>query len=61
MLGGLILSGTKINKRPALESVTDEIEGQWNSLLHDAEKRLVKLLLKESENIVAKVQSETEL
>ena len=57
----MIPSGLKINKRPTFESVTDDFQNQWNSVLHDAEKRLVKLLLKESENVVAKVQSEIEL
>ena len=58
LLEGLIPSGLKINKRPAFELVTDEFENQWNSVLYDAEKRL---LLKESKNVVAKVQSEIEL
>ena len=61
LLKGLIPSGLKINKRPAFESVTDEFESRWNSVLYDAEKHLVKLLLKESKNVVAKVQSEIEL
>ena len=61
LLEGLIPSGSKINKRPAFEAVTDELENQWNSVLYDDEKRLVKLLLKESESVVAKVQSEIEL
>ena len=61
LLEGLTPSGLKINKRPTFESVTDDFQNQWNSVLHDAEKRLVKLLLKESENVVAKVQSEIEL
>ena len=61
LLEGLILSGLKINKRPAFESVTDEFESHWNSVLYDAEKRLVKLLLKESENVIAKVPSEIKL
>ena len=55
LLEGLIPSGLRINKRPAFESVSDEFENKWNSVLYDAEKRLVKLLLKESENVVAKV------
>ena len=54
-------SGLKINKRPTFESVTNDFQNQWNSVLHDAEKSLVKLLSKESENVVAKVQSEIEL
>ena len=56
LLEGLIPSGLKINKHPAFESVTDDFENQWNSVLYDAEKRLVKLLLKESKNVVAKVK-----
>ena len=51
----------KINKCLAFESVTNDFENQWNSVLYDAEKRLVELLLKESGNVVAKVQSEIEL
>ena len=57
----MIPSGLKINKRQVFESVIDYFENQWNSVLYDVEKRLVKLLLKESENVVAKVQSEIEL
>ena len=48
LLERLIPSGLKINKRPAFESVTDDFENQWNFILYDAEKPLVKLLLKES-------------
>ena len=57
----MTLSRLKTNKLQAFESVTDDFENQWNSVLFDAEKRLVKLLVKESENVVAKVQSEIEL
>ena len=46
LLEGLIPSGLKINKRLAFEAVTDEFENQWSYVLYDAEKRLVKLLLK---------------
>ena len=41
--------------------MADKFENQWNSVLYDAEKRLVKLLLKWSINVVAKAQSEIEL
>ena len=57
----MIPSGLKINKRQVFESVIDYFENQWNSVLYDVEKRLVKLLLKESENVVANVQSKIEL
>ena len=61
LLEGLIPSGLKINKRTAFKSVTYDFENQWNSVLYDAKKRLVKLLLKESENVVTKVESKIEL
>ena len=41
--------------------MTDDFENQWYSVLYDAEKRLVKLLFKELENVIAKVQNEIEL
>ena len=44
-----------------IASVTDDFENQWYSVLYDAEKRLVKLLFKELENVIAKVQNEIEL
>ena len=40
-----------------LTSLSEGLWNQWN-ILYGAEKRLVKLLLKELENVVAKVQSE---
>ena len=57
----MIPSGLRINKCPSFESVSDEFENKWNSVLYGAEKRLVKLLLKELKNVVAKVQREIEL
>ena len=41
--------------------MTDHFENQWNSILYDTEKRLVKLLLKESENVIAKIDAEIEI
>ena len=41
--------------------MTDHFENQWNSILYDTEKRLVKLLLKESENVIAKIDTEIEI
>ena len=58
---GLIPSGLKFNKCTAFKSVTNEFEGQWNSILYNAEKRLVKLSLKDSKNVFANVQIEIEL
>ena len=61
LLEGLIPSNFKITKHPAFELFTDEFVGQWSSILYYAERCLVKLLLTESQNVIAKVQSEVEL
>ena len=41
--------------------MTDHFENQWKSILYDTEKRLVKFLLKESENVIAKIDTEIEI
>ena len=61
MLPTFIPKGLRIKKRPAFEAATDHFENQWNSILYDTEKRLVKLLLKESENFIAKIDTEIEI
>ena len=61
LLEGFIPKGLRIKKRPASAVVTDHFENQWNSILYDTEKRLVKLLLKESENVIAKIDTEIEI
>ena len=61
LLEGFIPKGLRIKKRPAFAAVTDHFENQWNSILYDTEKRLVKLLLKESENVIAKIDAEIEI
>ena len=45
LLEGIIPTGLKLNKRPAFEPVSDNFLFQWNNVLFDAEKKLVKLLL----------------
>ena len=61
MLPTFIPKRLRIKKRPAFEAATDHFENQWNSILYDTEKRLVKLLLKESENVIAKIDTEIEI
>ena len=63
LLEGLTPSGLRIKKRPAITSISDTFEEQWNFVLYDAEKKLVQLLLKESEPIVneIEIQIETEI
>ena len=58
---GLIPSGLRIKKRPAFKPVSDTFEGEWNSIFYDTEKRLVELLLKESEEAVSVVEAEIQI
>ena len=64
LLEGFIPSGLRIKKRPAFKPVSYTFEGEWNSILYKTQKRLVELLLKESEEAVwvteARIQVEIE-
>ena len=55
-LEGIIPRGLKRNKRLAFEPVSDNFPFQWNNVLFDAEKKLVKLLLEESEKVIEKIE-----
>ena len=61
LLEGFIPSGLRIKKRPAFKPVSDTFEGEWNSILYNTEKRLVELLLKESEDAVSVVEAEIQV
>ena len=61
MLEGLTLSGLQIKKRPAINSISDIFKEQWNFFLYDAEKKLVQLLLKESERIVKEIEIQIQI
>ena len=61
MLEGLTLSGLQIKKRPAINCISDIFKEQWNFFLYDAEKKLVQLLLKESERIVNEIEIQIEI
>ena len=47
LLERIIPMRLKINKQPAFEPVSENFLFQWNNVLFDAEKKLVKLLLEE--------------
>ena len=51
----------RIKKCPAINSISDTFEEQWNFVLYDAEKKLVQLLLKESEYIINKTKIQIEI
>ena len=57
---GLIPNGLKINKRPAIKPVTEDFLEKWNSILLDAKSNLVQLLLRESLQVVEKLDKELE-
>ena len=61
MLESLTLSGLRIKKRPAFKPLSDTFKGEWNSILYDKGKRLVELLLKESEEAVSVVEAEIQV
>ena len=51
-------SGLKIKKKPAFQSVSEDFEVKWNSILYNAEGNIVELLLHEAEKVIAKMQVE---
>ena len=54
----IVPTGLKIKKRPALLPVSEDFERKWNSILYDAEKNIIKLLLYEFDQIIAKIEVE---
>ena len=55
---GVIPSGMKIKKKPAFQPVSEDAEVKLNSILCNAERNVVELLLYEAENVIAKIQVE---
>ena len=51
----------RIKKCPAINSISDTFEEQWNFVLYDAEKKLVQFLLKESERIVKEIEIQIQI
>ena len=56
---GIIATGLKTNKKPAFQPISGNFYQQWNTVLDDMEKRLVKLLLEDLEKVIE--TSETEI
>ena len=48
-------------KRPVINAISDTFEEQWNFVLYDAKKKLVQLLLKESECTVKEIEIQIEI
>ena len=49
---GIIPSGLKINKKPAFLPISDDFTDKWNNILFNAEEKLVRLLLLESDKVI---------
>ena len=58
LLEELTPSGLQIKKCPAINVISDTFEEQWNFVFYDAKKKLVQLLLKESECIVNEIETQ---
>ena len=47
-----------INKAPAIQPISEDFNKQWNIILYDSEKRLVRFLLEETFKVVEKTRAE---
>ena len=47
----IIPFGLRINKAPAIQPISADFNKQWNTILYDSEKRLVRLLLEETKKL----------
>ena len=43
---------------PDIQQISNDFYYQWNTVLYDTEKRLVELLLTETQKVVEKTQTE---
>ena len=57
---GIIPIGLKIKKEPGFVPVMGQFNKKWNSVLFDAERSLVELLLTESDNVIKKSETEVD-
>ena len=54
----IIQTGLKIKKEPGFVPVMEQFNKKWNSVLFDAERSLVELLLTELGNVIKKIETE---
>ena len=55
---GLTPTGLKLQKKPAYVPVSKDFSIKWNKVLSDAEGKLVRLLLSESDKVIRKHEAE---
>ena len=54
----IILFGLRINKAPAIQPISEDFNNHWNTILHNSEKRLIRLLLEETQKVVEKIRTD---
>ena len=54
----IIPFGLRINKAPAIQTIFEHFNNQWNTILYGSETRLVRLLLEENQKVVEKTRTE---
>ena len=54
----IIPFGLRINKAPAIQPIFEHFNNQWNTILYDSEKRLIRLLLEETQKVVEKTRTD---
>ena len=55
---GITPSGLQIKRKPAFLPVSKDFESKWNAILYEAEKNIIKLLMYESDQVIAKIKVE---
>ena len=55
---GIIPSGLKIKKKLAFQQMSEDFEAKWKSILYNAERNIVELLLYKAEKVIATIQVE---
>ena len=54
----IIPFGLRINKAPAIQLISEDFNNQWNTILYDSEKPLIRLLLEETQKVVEKTRTD---
>ena len=55
---GVTPTGLKLQKKPAFVPISEDFSIKWNKVLSDAEGKLVRLLLSESDKVIRKHEAE---
>ena len=53
---GITPWGLQIKKIPAFLPVSEDFESKWKAILYDVENNIVKLLMYESDQVIAKIE-----